>query len=125
MAQLARVHGGLVGGGVSDQTGLTGTFDFTLNWAPDTQPGANGPSLFTAIQEQLGLKLEVRPVQIEVLVIDSIEPPTDNERGGLRTPRESNQGCVTGRTARSPRPWEVHSACAARPTAASTFRMSR
>jgi uncharacterized protein (TIGR03435 family) len=65
---------------VQDSTGLTGTFDFTLDWAPDDQPAgdavykdAAGASLFTAIQEQLGLKLESRKSLVEVWVVDRVE----------------------------------------------------
>lgn len=47
MAQLARVLGGFLGGNAIDRTGLEGTFDFTLTWAPNSQPGAVGPSLAT------------------------------------------------------------------------------
>jgi uncharacterized protein (TIGR03435 family) len=66
IAQLARVLGGFVGRRVVNQTGLTGTFDFSLHWAPDTQ--GPGPSIVTAIQKQLGLKLESCIMAIEVLV---------------------------------------------------------
>jgi uncharacterized protein (TIGR03435 family) len=69
---------------VVDQTGLTGTYDFDLIWAPDEGPTAtvppaadqNRPSLFTALQEQLGLKLESRTGPVDVLVIDHVERPT-------------------------------------------------
>ena len=62
---------------VLDATGLTGTYDFTLDWAQnDSVPG---PSLFTAVQEQLGLKLETKKVPVDVLVIDHAEKiPTAN-----------------------------------------------
>lgn len=77
---------------VLDQTGLTGRFDFVLTWTPDeTQFGGRGgqvpppadptnapPGLFTAIQEQLGLKLEATKAPAEVLVIDKLEKPTPN-----------------------------------------------
>jgi uncharacterized protein (TIGR03435 family) len=67
---------------VVDKTGLTGTYDFTLKWTPDQM--ANGahtvddsePSIFTAIQEQLGLKLEPAKGPVEVLVIDHVEMPS-------------------------------------------------
>src|SRR5215831_17227521 len=56
---------------VSDLTGLKGTYDFTLDWEQDES--VPGPSLLTAVQEQLGLKLEARKVPIEVLVVDHAE----------------------------------------------------
>jgi uncharacterized protein (TIGR03435 family) len=57
---------------VLDNTGLQGTYDVKLEWAPETDsPDApSGPSLFTAIQDQLGLKLEARKDPIDVLVVD-------------------------------------------------------
>ena len=70
---------------VIDKTGMTGTFDFELNWAFDQTappPGApapaadpDAPSIFTALQEQLGLKLEATRVPIDVLVVDHVERP--------------------------------------------------
>jgi uncharacterized protein (TIGR03435 family) len=69
---------------VLDQTGLKGPFEITLDWAPDSpqRPGASddlsGPSIFTALQEQLGLKLEGRKVPVEILVIDHAEKPSEN-----------------------------------------------
>jgi uncharacterized protein (TIGR03435 family) len=62
---------------VSDHTGLKGIYDFTLDWGQDDSvPGA---SLFTAVQEQLGLKLETKRVPLEVLVVDHAEKvPTAN-----------------------------------------------
>jgi uncharacterized protein (TIGR03435 family) len=71
---------------VVDKTGLTGTFDLDLTWTPDQipqgpiPPGApaidpNGPSIFTAVQEQLGLKLDSQRGPVEVLVIDHAEHP--------------------------------------------------
>ena len=74
---------------VSDRTGLTGNYDFELTWTPeqlpqgrgDAPPGTppidpNGPSLFTALQEQLGLKLESTKGAVDVLVVDHVEKPT-------------------------------------------------
>jgi uncharacterized protein (TIGR03435 family) len=87
---LAKVLSGQLGRSVQDQTGLKGVFDFKLEWAPDPpspgpgdEPAAADPnagsSLFTAIQEQLGLKLEARKGPVEVLVIDHIDSaPTEN-----------------------------------------------
>ena len=89
-AMLANVLSGQLGRWVKDETRLEGVFDFTLEWqpdapsaAPDGVPGPAdlrpGSSLFTAIQEQLGLKLEARNGPAEVLVIDHIESaPTEN-----------------------------------------------
>ena len=62
---------------VSDLTGLKGIYNFTLDWQQDDN--VSGPSLFTAVQEQLGLKLEAKKVPIEVLVVDHAEKiPTAN-----------------------------------------------
>ncbi|MGB6943658.1 MAG: TIGR03435 family protein [Bryobacteraceae bacterium] len=85
---------------VLDQTGLQGSYDFELNWTPDTpagpavrqEPGGNpgpgpdqsptpdqnGPAIFTALQEQLGLKLESTKGPVEVLVIDAAEKASEN-----------------------------------------------
>jgi uncharacterized protein (TIGR03435 family) len=77
---------------VVDKTGLTAHYDFKLVWAPDNGastavggttassiPAApEGPSIFTALQEQLGLKLESQKGTIEVFVIDHVEHPTGN-----------------------------------------------
>lgn len=65
---------------VVDKTGLTGLYDFTLEWAPDDAPTdvTEGPSIFTAVQEQLGLKLESTKAPVEVLVIDHVERPSAN-----------------------------------------------
>ncbi len=62
---------------VVDNTGLKGKYDFTLQWTPDVS-GSAGPSLFQALEEQLGLKLEPRESPVEVLVIDNIEKPSEN-----------------------------------------------
>jgi uncharacterized protein (TIGR03435 family) len=65
-----------------DKTGLTGHYDFELHWTPDDTPAnsplADGPSIFTAVQEQLGLKLERSTAPVDVLVIDSAQLPTPN-----------------------------------------------
>jgi uncharacterized protein (TIGR03435 family) len=87
---LSRFAAGLsrvLGAPVADQTGNSGSFTFTLTWAPEssrpststTAVGAtDGPSIFTAVQEQLGLKLESRKVPLNVLVIDRAEKPAVN-----------------------------------------------
>jgi uncharacterized protein (TIGR03435 family) len=75
--KLSRPFFGL-GAPVMDSTGLAGVFDFTLEWAPDNIQ-ADGPSIFAAIPEQLGLKLEASRRLVEVLVIDHVERvPTEN-----------------------------------------------
>ena len=61
---------------VVDRTGLTGVFSFELSFAADQVNDPDRPSIFTALQEQLGLKLESQRAPLEMLVIDSIEPPT-------------------------------------------------
>jgi uncharacterized protein (TIGR03435 family) len=74
---------------VVDRTGLTGSYDFSLQWTPDNlpppPPGAEasapdpgGPSIFTAVQEQLGLKLDSTRGPVKTLVIDHIERPSEN-----------------------------------------------
>lgn len=74
----------LLGRPVIDMTGDNRKFDFHLKWDPtDTQAGADSgasdrPSLFTALQEQLGLKLESRKVKADVLIVDRAELPLEN-----------------------------------------------
>jgi uncharacterized protein (TIGR03435 family) len=67
---------------VVDKTGFKGTFDVDLKWNPDeatANPTADtAPSIFTALQEQLGLKLESAKGPVEVLVIDSVSKPSEN-----------------------------------------------
>jgi uncharacterized protein (TIGR03435 family) len=69
---------------VQDKTGLTGTYDFKLQWSDDDSPAsassqdASWPSIFTALQEQLGLKLKPSKVSIDTIVIDHVEPPSPN-----------------------------------------------
>ena len=62
---------------VIDRTALTGLFDAELEWSPD-QSSADKPSIFTAAQEQLGLKIESTRAPVEVLVIDHVERPTED-----------------------------------------------
>jgi uncharacterized protein (TIGR03435 family) len=64
---------------VIDQTGLNGEYDFNLRWAPDAADGDSVPeSIFTAVQEQLGLKLESGKAPVDAIVIDHIERPGEN-----------------------------------------------
>lgn len=90
MPQIANSLAMFVGRTVQDKTGLTGNYDATLTWTPDQMPqrppGApepppadpNGPSIFTALQEQLGLKLDSQKGPVHVLVIDRVERPKEN-----------------------------------------------
>ena len=62
-----------------NRTGLEGTYDFTLKWTSDEDAaGDSGPSLFTAVQEQPGLRLVPAKVPVEVIVIDHVERPSAN-----------------------------------------------
>ena len=64
---------------IVDQTGLAGQYDITLKWNPDaTDSDPAAVSLFTAIQEQLGLKLEATKAPVEMLVIDSVQKASEN-----------------------------------------------
>src|SRR5262245_27616795 len=90
LSQIATVFSGFLRRVVLDRTGLTGSFDVDLTCTPDQipqgppPPGApelppidpNGPSIFTAVQEQLGLKLDAERGPVDVLVVDTVEPPT-------------------------------------------------
>jgi uncharacterized protein (TIGR03435 family) len=74
-----------VGRTVVDKTGLTGRYDFSLRWTPDNLPdsdamqaAAEWPSLFEAIEEQLGLKLESARSPVDTIVVDHIEIPSEN-----------------------------------------------
>jgi uncharacterized protein (TIGR03435 family) len=98
MESLARLLSEQLGRTVLDQTGLKGNYDFTLQWTPEqgeammlkgpeggkpgtdnaAPPESSGPSIFTAIQEQLGLKLESTKGPVEILVIDHVEKPSEN-----------------------------------------------
>ena len=71
---------------VVDDTGLTGKYDFVLEYTPASRAAASGtgtdeggrPSIFTALEEQLGLKLVPSKQPVEMLVVDSIEQPKEN-----------------------------------------------
>jgi uncharacterized protein (TIGR03435 family) len=86
MARLAQTLSGIVGRVVTDETKLTGTYDLQLAFAPEQPPppGApppadpDAPSIFAALQEQLGLKLNTRRGLVDVLVIDRVDPPKEN-----------------------------------------------
>jgi uncharacterized protein (TIGR03435 family) len=98
MDQIVMLLGRLTDRPVIDKTGLTGYFNVKLQFAPETAGGKAfgagpaggsplappttsdpaGPSIFTAVQEQLGLKLEPAKEPVEVLVIDSVQKPSEN-----------------------------------------------
>ena len=98
MESVGGVLSQYLGRTVLNQTGLKGDYDFTLQWTPDPDEGAMlkgpedarsgtdnaplpdsiGPAIFTAIQEQLGLKLESQKAPVQILVIDHVERPSEN-----------------------------------------------
>ena len=88
MQQVASVLSGPALRPVLDRTGLAGVYDVELKWGEEFPPGTllngapppppDGPSLFTAVREQLGLKLEATRADVPVLVIDSASLPTPN-----------------------------------------------
>ncbi len=82
LAQFGNFLYGELGHFLVDETGLAGTWDIVLDWAPAgtpvDDPIANRPSLAKALQEQLGLKLESKKGPVEYLVIDHVEKPTEN-----------------------------------------------
>jgi uncharacterized protein (TIGR03435 family) len=80
IAQFAGLLPRFVDRVVIDSTGLMGRYDLELKWtpAPGESPSADGPSLFTALQEQLGLKLQSQQGPIDMLVIDHVEKPDAN-----------------------------------------------
>ena len=99
ITSLAQLISQQISATVVDKTELTGNYDFTLSFTPDTAMGTGammkppggapppdgaqsqepvGPSLFTAVQEQLGLRLVAQKAPVDVIVIDQIEQPTPN-----------------------------------------------
>ncbi len=86
MSNLTEILSEVLKRPVVDQTGLSGNYDFHVKWSPDQAAGSAdagqssdaSPPLFTALQEQLGLKLQAGKDPIQVLVIDSIATPTEN-----------------------------------------------
>ena len=63
---------------VVDRTGLSGVFDIDLHWTPLQAPDPDGVTLFAAIREQLGLRLEPGTATVDLLVVDHVERPGEN-----------------------------------------------
>ncbi len=92
MSDMASFLADLLGKPVQDDTALAGKFDFSMEWTPDpvsevmlrkgageAPPGDQvGPTIFTALQEQLGLKLETKKIPVSAVVIDHAEKPSAN-----------------------------------------------
>jgi uncharacterized protein (TIGR03435 family) len=83
LSMLARNLASVVSREVADDTGIAGNYDMSMEYAPyddslTPKPDTAGPSLFTALQEQLGLRLESRKGPVEVFVIDHAERPSEN-----------------------------------------------
>ena len=85
MPELGGEGGFTIGDLLVDKTGLLGSYDWTLSWTPsdqatgsDAAQEVNGPNLFTALREQIGLRLERTKGTVEVLVIDHVERPSAN-----------------------------------------------
>jgi uncharacterized protein (TIGR03435 family) len=90
MSHLSWILAQLLNRPVVDKTGLDRYYDFTLEWSPELPPGLaaadsretppdrNGPTIFTALREQLGLKLASQQGPVAVFVIDHVERPTSN-----------------------------------------------
>jgi len=77
MPALAHFLSSLLGRPVLDKTGIDGDFALKFEWVPrDASP--DGPSIFTVLEEQLGLKLESRKGPVEILVVDHAERPSEN-----------------------------------------------
>ena len=83
MSLLAEDLADTLGRPVIDKTGLTGKYDWKLEWAPEAVNGGTeapaGPTIFTTLQDQPGLKLESSKGQVEVYVIDHIDQPSENQ----------------------------------------------
>ena len=79
LSELAPLLSQYIGRRVFDRTGMPGLYDFELDFAPGLEAGGdNSTSLFTALQEQLGLKLESENGPVEVIVVQQIRRPTEN-----------------------------------------------
>jgi uncharacterized protein (TIGR03435 family) len=78
MAVLTSNLGNQLGRFAVDKTGLSGVWDFTLSWDRQTTADSTGPSLFTALREQLGLRLEAQKGPVQILVIDRADHASEN-----------------------------------------------
>ncbi len=78
MELLAAYVGNRLNQIVVDRTGLSGNYDFALDWSPDETSDSPLPSLTTALQQQLGISVQPQKAQVAVLVIDSLARPTEN-----------------------------------------------
>jgi uncharacterized protein (TIGR03435 family) len=81
MAGLAEALAGQIHRAVIDKTGLKGNYDLTLQWSNDDNPDSgaeNLPTIFTAVEEQLGLKLQSAKGPVETLVVDHAAMPSEN-----------------------------------------------
>jgi uncharacterized protein (TIGR03435 family) len=88
MANLSQVLSRQMGRTVLDRSGLTAKYDFELKYTPDAGPcttpeggtaaAADNPSIFEALQEQLGLKLETTKAPVEIVVLDHVEKREGN-----------------------------------------------
>jgi len=90
LSALAMALSQQLGRPVVDKTGLQGLYDIKLQWTPDSPPAGkdagvpaptadqDGPSIFTALQEQLGLKLDSAKGPVDIIVVDSVQKPSGN-----------------------------------------------
>jgi uncharacterized protein (TIGR03435 family) len=89
ISTLAAGISGVVDRDVIDRTGLTGKYDFSLSWTPEqlatspdggsyVRPANDSPVIFTALQEQLGLKLVADKGPVKVVIVDHVEMPSEN-----------------------------------------------
>jgi uncharacterized protein (TIGR03435 family) len=78
MDSFASMLASPVGRPVVNETGLSGNYEIAIDYAPEAVADSSLPSIFTALQERLGLKLDARTVPVEMIVIDHVEHPTEN-----------------------------------------------
>jgi bla regulator protein blaR1 len=83
LSEIAKALSKVLGRKVEDRSGLAGVYDMTLEWTPDEAAAADaglssGASLFTAVQEQLGLRLESGKVPTDIVVVERINKPSEN-----------------------------------------------